>query len=137
MENEVDFINDEYSNLENFLKTKLRTTHNAIEMLFVGKCWNKGIDYDRESGKFEFSGKEYIPDFIVKKLGLCIEVKLLKENRKSKVIEEINADITAYSKEYKRQLFVVYDLGFIRDEIEFKRDIENSGDEIRVIIVKH
>ncbi|MDE5620263.1 MAG: hypothetical protein K2I80_07055 [Ruminococcus sp.] len=148
LENEIDFANDEYSNLENFLKTKLRTVmfeqpakekdvQNAIEMLFVGRGWNKGIDYDRESGKFEFSGKEYIPDFIVNKLGLCIEVKLLKENRRSKVIEEINADITAYSKEYKRQLFVVYDLGFIRDEIEFKRDIENSGDEIRVIVVKH
>lgn len=148
LENEVDFVNDEYSNLENFLKTKLRTVmfeqptkekdvQNAIEMLFVGKGWNKGIDYDRESGKFEFSGKEYIPDFVVKKLDLCIEVKLLKDNRKSHVIEEINADITAYNKEYKRQLFIVYDLGFIRDEIEFKRDIENSGDEIRVIVVKH
>lgn len=148
LDNEIDFVNDEYSNLENFLKTKLRTVmfeqptkekdvQNAIEMLFVGRGWNKGIDYDRESGKFEFSGKEYIPDFIVKKLGLCIEVKLLKENRRSKIIEEINADITAYGKEYKRQLFVVYDLGFIRDEIEFKRDIENSGDGIRVIVVKH
>ena len=51
------------------------------------------IDYDRETGKFEFSGKEYIPDFIVPKLNLCIEVKLLKEGRKSKMIEEINADI--------------------------------------------
>ena len=149
LENEVDFVDDEYSNLENFLKTKLRTVmfeppskekevQNAIEMLLVGKGWNKGIDYDRESGKFEFSGKEYIPDFIVKKLGLCIEVKLLKDNsRKSKMIEEINADITAYNKEYKRQLFVIYDLGVIRDEIEFKRDIENSGDDIRVVIVKH
>lgn len=53
------------------------------------------------------------------------------------MIEEINADITAYNKEYKRQLFVIYDLGVIRDEIEFKRDIENSGDDIRVVIVKH
>ena len=53
------------------------------------------------------------------------------------VREEINADITAYNKEYKRQLFVIYDLGVIRDEIEFKRDIENSGDDIRVVIVKH
>lgn len=79
LENEVDFVDDEYSNLENFLKTKLRTVmfeppskekevQNAIEMLLVGKGWNKGIDYDRESGKFEFSGKEYIPDFIVKKI---------------------------------------------------------------------
>ena len=148
LEKEFDFIDDEYSNLESFIKNKLRNTiftqpekekevQNAIETLFVGKGWNKGIDYDRETGKFEFSGKEYIPDFIVPKLNLCIEVKLLKEGRKSKVIEEINADITAYSKVYKRQLYVVYDLGVIRDEIEFKRDIENTKDDIKVLIVKH
>ena len=148
LEKEIDFIDDEYTNLENFIKTRLRSTifsppekekevQNAIETLFVGKGWNKGIDYDRETGKFEFSGKEYIPDFIVPKLSLCIEVKLLKEGRKSKIIEEINADITAYDKEYKRQLFVVYDLGVIRDEIEFKRDIENAKDDIKAIIVKH
>lgn len=33
---------------------------NAIEALLLGRGLNKGIDYDRESGKFEFSGKEYI-----------------------------------------------------------------------------
>ena len=86
---------------------------------------------------YEFSGKEYIPDFIVPKLNLCIEVKLLKDGRKSRIIEEINADITAYNKIYKRQLFVVYDLGVVRDEVEFKRDIENAKDDIKVIIVKH
>ena len=148
LEKEINFVDDEYTNLENFIKNKLRNTiftqpekekevQNAIETLFVGKGWNKGIDYDRETGKFEFSGKQYIPDFIVPKLNLCIEVKLLKEGRKSKIIEEINADITAYDKKYKRQLFVVYDLGVIRDEIEFKRDIENAKDYIKVIIVKH
>ena len=102
----------------------------------MGRGLNKGIDYDRESGKFEFSGKEYIPDFIIPKLSLCIEVKLLRENRKSKVIEEISADITAYSKQYQRQLFIVYDLGCIQNEEEFKRDIENAGN-VKVIIVKH
>ena len=148
LEKEIDFIDDEYTNLENFIKNRLRSTiftppekekevQNAIETLFVGKGWNKGIDYDRETGKFEFSGKEYIPDFIVPKLNLCIEVKLMKEGRKSKIIEEINADITAYDKEYKRQLFVIYDFGVIRDEIEFKRDIENAKDGIKVIIVKN
>ena len=33
---------------------------NSIEALLLGRGLNKGIDYDRESGKFEFSGKEYI-----------------------------------------------------------------------------
>jgi hypothetical protein len=102
----------------------------------AGRGLNKGVDYDRETGKFEFSGKEYIPDFVIPKLQLCIEVKLLKENRKSKVIEEISADVTAYGKQYIRQLFVVYDLGYIQNEAEFIRDIENAGN-IKVIIIKH
>lgn len=148
LEVETDFAEDEFANLDNFLKTKLRTVifdrpdkeiqvQNAIENLFVGRGWIKGIDYDRESGKFEFSGKEYIPDFIVPKLNLCIEIKLLRDGKKSRIIEEINADITAYGKNYERQMYVVYDLAVIRDEIEFRRDIENAGSNIKVVLVKH
>ena len=70
-------------------------------------------------------------------MSLCIEIKLLKENRKSKVIEEISADITAYKKVYERQVYIVYDLGFIQNEVEFKRDIENTTDGVKVIIIKH
>ena len=66
-----------------------------------------------------------------------MEVKLLREGKKSSVIEQINADITAYGKVYERQLYIVYDLGVIRDELEFRRDIENAGDAIKVVIVKH
>ena len=52
------------------------------------------------------------------------------------MVEEISADITAYKKQYERILFVVYDLGVIRDEVEFKRDIEMT-DGVKVIVVKH
>jgi hypothetical protein len=69
-------------------------------------------------------------------MSLCIEVKLLREGRKSRIIEEISADITAYKKVYQRQLYVIYDLGVIQNEVEFKRDIE-MVDGIKVIIVKH
>ena len=147
LEESVDFINDEFDNIENFLLSRIRTVvfrkpeketdvHNAIESLFLGRGLSKGVDYDRESGKFEFSGREYIPDFIMPKMSLCIEVKLLKEGRKSKVIEEISADITAYKKVYERQLYIVYDLGVIQNKVEFKRDIEMS-DGVKVIIIKH
>lgn len=147
LEGSMDFVDDEFDNLENFLQSRLRSViyqkpekefevQNAIEALLLGRGLSKGTDYDRESGKFEFSGKEYIPDFIIPKMSLCIEVKLLREGRKSKVIEEISADITAYKKAYHRQLFVVYDLGVIQNEVEFKRDIEMS-DGVKVIIVKH
>ena len=51
-------------------------------------------------------------------------------------MDEINADIRAYSTVYERQLYIVYDLGAIRDESEFKRGLENSTG-IFVIVVKH
>lgn len=143
----MDFVDDEFDNLENFLQSRLRSVvfqkpdkeievQNAIEALLLGRGLSKGADYDRESGKFEFSGKEYIPDFIIPKMSLCIEAKLLREGRKSKIIEEISADITAYKKAYDRQLFIVYDLGVIQNELEFKRDIEMSAG-VKVIVVKH
>ena len=148
LESATDFAEDEFENLSNFIKSKLRTSiftipekeievQNALELLLIGRGLNKGIDYDRETGKFEFSGKEYIPDFILPKLNLCIEVKLLKEGRRSRVIDEINADITAYSTKYERLLFVVYDLGVVRDENEFRKDIENAGPDINVLVIKH
>ena len=80
--------------------------------------------------------KRIYPDFIIPKLSLCIEMKLLRENRKSKVNEEISADITANSKQYHRPLFIVYDLGYVQNAEEFKRDIENAGN-VKVIIVKY
>lgn len=147
LEGSIDLADDEFDDLENFIGSRLRAVifdrpqrevevQNAIGSLLLGRGWNKGIDHDRETGKLEFSGKEYIPDLIVPKLQLCIEVKLLREDRKSQIIEEISADITAYSKQYERLRFVVYDLGTIQNEEEFKRDIENVGN-VKVVIVKH
>jgi len=147
IEGSVDFADDEFDNIANFFQTRLRTVifkkpekevevQNAMESLLLGRGLSKGTDYDRESGKFEFSGKEYIPDFIILKLNLCIEAKLLREGKKSQIIEEISSDITAYKKVYNRQLYVVYDLGVIQNEVEFKRDIE-MVDGVKVIIVKH
>jgi len=148
LEGEFDYADDETDNLENFIYNRFRLlfreapanekeVQNKLEDLLIGKNMNKGIDYDRETGKFNFSGREYVPDFIIPKYNICIEVKLIKDRfRCSKLIEEINADITAYSKTYDRIIFVIFDLGFIRDELEFKRDIEASGN-IKVLIIKY
>lgn len=147
LEGSLDFVSDETENISDFFQSRLRSViyqkpdkeievQNAIESLLLGRGLQKGVDYDRESGKFEFSGREYIPDFIIPKLKLCIEVKLLKEGRRSKMVEEISADITAYKKQYEQVLFIVYDLGVIQNEVEFKRDIE-MVDGVRLIIVKH
>ena len=62
---------------------------------------------------------------------------MIRKGRKSKIIEEINADVSAYSKKYSKQMYIIYDLGEIRDEIEFRRDIELLDDDIRVLVIKH
>ena len=148
LEGNYDYVEDEINNLENFINSKIRLmftetpksekeVQDNLERLFIGNNMNKGVDYDRETGKFNFSGREYIPDFIFPNLKTCLELKLLKEKaKKSKTIEEINADITAYSKQYNEILFLIYDIGVINDITEFKRDIEASGN-VKVIIVKH
>ncbi len=141
------YADSEIDNLYDFFHSKIRSAiftapsreqevQDAVELLLIGRGFEKGVDYDRESGKLEFSGKEYIPDFVIKKFDLCIEIKLIRTGKKSSIIGEINSDIPAYSKVYNRILFIVYDLGNIRDEVEFRRDIENSGN-VKVIVIKH
>lgn len=149
LEANFDYTDNEYNKIDNLINSKLRALimdkpayekdiQDNIERLFISSGMYKGIDYDRETGKFNFSGREYIPDFIIPKINCCMEVKLIKEkNHLKKMIEEINADITAYSKKYERIMFVVYDLGCIRDVDEFKRDIETSKEkEIKVFVIK-
>lgn len=148
LDSNIDFIGEKVSDLEQFFNTNLRKVffelpenekqvQNEVEKLLIGKGYNKGTDYDREAGRFNYSGRDYIPDFILPNLSECIEVKFLRDkSRKSKIIEEINADITAYKKHYSNILFIIYDLGAIRDQIEFRRDIE-SNDGVRIIIIKH
>lgn len=95
------------------------------------------MTYDRETGRVKTSGKECVPDFVFMDLKLCLEVKLIKTIEALKAtIDEINADIRTYGKHYERQVYVVYDLGLIRDEAEFKHDLENPLG-VTVLIVKH
>jgi hypothetical protein len=114
-----------------------REVQNTIEQLFIGRGMEKGIDYDREVGRVKVSAKEVIPDFVLPPLGTAIEAKLLRDRGAiGSVIDEINADIQSYSKEYTNIVFVVYDLGALRDEDEFRRDLE-ATDNVRVVVVKH
>jgi len=144
----VDLPAEKAEGLRHFLEANLRKalfdtpTHerevqNTLEQLLIGRGLVKGVDYDRESGRVKVSIKEVIPDFILPKLSLAIEVKLAKTETKAKVIvDEINADIQAYARTYERILFVVYDLGTIRDTGEFTRGLEVSAG-VEVIVVKH
>jgi hypothetical protein len=115
-----------------------REVQDTIEQLFVGRGLQKGSDYDREVGRVKVSAKEVIPDFVLPKLETAVEVKFLKDaGRVSVVVDEINADIRAYGLTYPQSVFIVYDVGgAIRDETEFRRDLE-AADGVRVVIVKH
>lgn len=116
---------------------KEKEIQDVIQQLLVAQGYKKRIDYDREVGRVAVSIKEVIPDFIFPKLDLALEVKLSKSLDDSKrIVDQINADITAYSKKYSQLLFLVYDLGTIRDEKEYKNGIDN-GVNIHVTIIKH
>jgi hypothetical protein len=148
LEGKLGVIDDEIGALRDFLQARLRSAvlrppekerdiQDAIEQVLIGRGLVKGQDYDRETGRVKVSIKEVIPDFILVKLNLALEVKLISEAGRAKtVVDEINADIMSYSKSYRRLFFVVYDLGFIRVEEEFRRDLEADG-RVSVVIVKH
>jgi hypothetical protein len=114
-----------------------RQVQDALETLLVGRGMEKGLDYDRETGRVKVSIKESVPDFVFLRLDLALEVKLARDVQKSKVIvDEINADIGSYGTKYKHLFFVVYDLGSIRDEAEFRQGLEERPNT-HVRVVKH
>jgi hypothetical protein len=143
----VDLPAEKAESLRNFFEANLRRAifeipsqereiQNAIEQLLIGRGLTKGLDYDREIGRVKVSIKEVVPDFVLPKLSLAIEVKLAKTDTKAKaIVDEINADIQAYGRSYTHLLFIVYDLGTIRDTLEFTRDLESVAG-VEVIVVK-
>jgi hypothetical protein len=95
----------------------------AMEILFNAR----GLDYRREKITIEYSSKLFVPDFTFQSLNLVVEAKLCKSASKEKaIVDEINADITACQTRYSRLVFVIYDIGFIRDEDKFKSGIEGT-----------
>ena len=148
LEEKIGVTGDQIRALRDFLQDKLRSAmfhepdreqevQNVVEQLLIGRGMRKGPDYDREVGRVRISSKEVVPDFIFPMLSLALEVKLIKNaQRVPRAIDEINADIASYSKKYGQLLFLVYDLGHIRDETEFRRDLENAQ-TIFVAVVKH
>jgi hypothetical protein len=149
LESQLGLKADEITSLKDFLQANLRRmvlrtppkkerdVQDLVEQALILRGLSKGLDYDRETGRVKVSIKEAVPDFILPRLGLALEVKLSKDAAKSReIVDEINADIKAYGKGYANMLFVVYDLGTITDEDQFKRDLE-AADNVAVIVVKH
>ena len=147
LEIKIGVSEDETAAIRDFFQAKLRSAifrtpeserevQDAVEQLLIGRGLQKGQEYDREVGRVKVSSKEAVPDFILHRLSLAIELKLIKSTgRIREVVDEINADVAAYSKRYRSLLFIVYDLGYIRDEIEFRHDLEVAGN-VAVVVVK-
>jgi hypothetical protein len=105
---------------------------NTLEVIFRAR----GLDFRREKISIDYSSKKYIPDFTFESTDLALEVKLCNTEGKEKaIIDEINADIPAYQTRYRYIIFVVYDLGYIRDVGQFRSGIESNPD-VYVTVVK-
>lgn len=138
----------EADNILNFLKANLRkaiydippnekSVQNGIESLLIGKGKQKGIDYDRETGRVKIAGKESVPDFVFRNENMVLEIKICnRQGKLAEIIDEMNADIIAYSTEYESIYFLIYDIGFIRDEDEVIKGLQRS-EKIKCCIVKH
>jgi hypothetical protein len=149
LEHEIGAKDDEIRALSDFFQVTLRQAvfdeptrekqiQDTVEQLLIGRGLSRGVDYEREKGRVKVSIKETIPDFTIPRLGLAIEVKLSRDKDSAKsIIDEMNADIQAYGKTYAALLFIVYDLGSIQNEVEYKQGIEAKDRNIHVVIVKH
>ena len=113
--------------------TREKEIQDAFETLLIGAK----IPYSREKERIEYSSKTYTPDFTVRKIDLAIDIKLCsKGSREREIIKEINDYILAYGTEFGNLIFVVYDLGFIRDIDNFKYEFEKKQN-VFVVVVKH
>ncbi|MCJ7559594.1 hypothetical protein MUO79_03115 [Candidatus Bathyarchaeota archaeon] len=115
--------------------TKETEINDALEALFIGA----GLDgeFTREKEHIIYSSKTYIPDFVFKQVETIVETKFCdSEGRKKEIIGEINDDIVAYQTKYANLIFVVYDMGIIRNIDEFRESIEKQKSVI-VKIIKH
>lgn len=105
----------------------------AWENLLIGT----DIPNTRETETVKYSSKTYIPDFVIEKIDLAIEIKLCaREGREKEIIAEVNDDILAYRTRFGNLLFVVYDVGFIRDVDRFIEAFEKNENVI-VRVIKH
>jgi len=112
---------------------KENQVQDAFESLLIGA----DIPYGREVDSIEYSSKTYTPDFSLSRINLAVEVKLCSRSEREKELpEEINDDILAYQTKYQNLLFIVYDLGFIRDVDRFSYSFEKHTN-VTIRIIKH
>lgn len=109
-----------------------KDVQDEFEKVLIGQ----GIEYTRNRIAIPYAGTSFIPDFALPRLSMAVEVKYCSTpGAEREVVNEINADIPAYAKEFQHQLFIIYDNGaHIRDVDRIRWDIEqNEGVFLRII----
>lgn len=123
---------------EHKLRKVIRTKperEKEIQDLFENLLIGADINYQKEGPHIGYSSKEYIPDFSFGSIDLAVEIKLCKTEEKT-FIQQINDDILAYKTKFNNLLFIIYDLGVIRDVDTFKQSFEETENVI-VHVIKH
>jgi hypothetical protein len=130
--------------LQNIIGNKFRITFreepkNEREVLnsFENLLAITDFTYTREKEHITYSSKTYIPDFVLSDLNMAVEIKICnRETREKEIISEINDDILAYNTKYKNSMFIIYDIGQIRDVEQFKSSFK-AYNNIVMVIIKH
>jgi hypothetical protein len=125
---------------QNKLRKTMRTMpkeEKEVQDKFEDALISVDFKYLRNQETITYSSKSYKPDFTFPGIDTALEIKLCNRiGREKEIIDEINADIPAYKTKYPNIIFLVYDLGHIRDIDKFKSDIE-SQDRVIVLVIKH
>jgi len=125
---------------ESKLRKTIRATPEAereVQDKFENLLVAMDLKYLREQERIVYSSKTYQPDFAFPGIDTVLEIKLCnREGREREIISEINDDILAYKTKYPNIIFLVYDVGHIRDVDKFKGGIE-AQDGVIVVVVKH
>jgi hypothetical protein len=96
-----------------------------------------GLAFTRDMEGVPVGAKVFKPDFVVPSIDLAMEVKLARGNHGAADIqEEINADISAYRTRWKRLMFIVYDIGCVKDPHRLRSENQKLFG-VSVIVVKH
>jgi hypothetical protein len=114
---------------------KEKEIQDGLDNIFIGA--NLDGQFSREKESIIYSSKSYKPDFVFDKIDTVVEIKLCKTIDKEKeIISEINDDIVAYKTKHSNLIFVIYDLGIIRDQDQFRSSLEANSQAL-VRVIKH
>jgi hypothetical protein len=112
------------------------THENSLNDMINAHLINESVSYEREFPTVRFSFGTVIPDHSFEDVGLFIEAKYIKKTtQKSRITDEIAADIIKYPAD-KMKLFIVYDPeGKISDKKSFQKSFLQHP-LVRIQIIK-